>query len=501
MNGTILKSLLLTFVILFNVYAFNTHIPTVPLLKMHLTLAVAILVLMFIVKNNMVTLLSLWFLLVLFQKVTWGSVLPMLPRISPDRIIFILIVLFFLFEFMFKGRKIQAFSSIEMTMIAFSMYILFSMIASGTMIKATGLSFGVYLVAYGFPFFMFFISKNVIDDENKIKKFFIFLCVIGLYLGLTGIFEYFRLDQLVFPRKIVQTMGGGLQARSRGPFLQPAVNGTVIGMIILSTLILLRSECSKWRKNFYIISLISMIVTLLFTFTRSCWLAFIVAIFTIPIFAPRLRGVFIQSLLGLIILILFLSTFVNINARSFGKEDQFYFENATLIEKLVTRFTAESSVTGRVDLLKMGYMVFMDQPFFGHGFGTFGKLVEKYGISLEASTLDRDISKIHGIHDTTVALLVDVGLIGVSMYLFILFNILNVYRKLYKKLPREGFLGRELMVICIGTFIVFLINAQFFDMRLYIFPNTLFFCIAGIMVGFYHRLSGNENKSSGRLTV
>lgn len=506
MNGTILKYLLLTFVILGNLYAFYEGIPFESLMNIHLMLAVSLLSLLFLSRRDnydtIVNLLLLAFLFILFNKLKIGIKVPKLPNLSVERIILILISLFFVAEFLLVKRRRLLISSMEMAMIFVSGYIIFSMLAAGTTVsKEGGVSMGAFLNAYGIPFFMYFISKNVITDEKAIKKFFFFLSLIGLYLGLTGIFEYFNLKQFIFPRMIALEWVGKFHGRARGPFLQAAVNGTVIGMIIFTTFLLFLFETSRLKKTFYIISLMCMTVTLLLTLTRSSWLAFLIAIFVVPIFIPRLRRVFVSSLIILIVLSFILSVFVTINIRTFKTETDLYAEDATLIEKIVHRYKAKSSVEGRFDLLKMSFILFLEKPLFGHGYGALNELTKEYGISIQQATLDIDISRIGSIHDTTVSNLVELGLVGAGLYLFIIFYILNGYRKmLHTKFQIGGFLGKELTVMCLGTFIVFFVNAQLIDMRYFLFPNSLFFCISGIMAGLHHRISRDEINHSYQIS-
>jgi O-antigen ligase len=401
-----------------------------------------------------------------------------------------------MFELLVRKRRIMAVSSIETAMMFFSVYIIFSMIVAGTITnKGRGLALGTFLSAYGIPFFTFFISKNIIDDKHRIKKLFIFLSVIGLYLGLTGIFEYFQLRQFIFPDIIMHAHQGVGIGRARGPFLNPAANGSVIGMIIFPTFLLFLKESKKWKKWFYIISLACLNAAPIFTLTRSAWVGFLVAILIVPIFMPRMRKAFLISLVVLSIASLLLINFAGTKRKTFTNEGELYIKgNASLIDKIVSRTTTQSTVTARIDLYKMGFVMFLDRPFVGHGYNAFQQSREAYGANMLLLANEK-FTQVARIHDTLVALLIDIGLFGVSIYLFIIFNILNVCRKLYNKLPRYGFLGKDLVVICTGTFIVYLISSEMYDIRFYYFPNSLFYCLAGIMAGLYQRNLQSENKN------
>lgn len=499
MNGAILKNLLLIFAILINGYAYYVNFPTELLIKLHLIFAIAFLAAIFFRKDSIVNLLLLALFIMLFKRSSGlGIGLPLPSQISPERIVLIIISLIFMFNFLIaKKSRMLAFSSVETAMILFSMYIIFSMVISGTIAaKGKGVALGFFLSAYGIPFFIFFISKNTINDEKKIKKFFIFLSVIGLYLGLTGIFEYFQFSQLVYPRYIMAAQFAG---RAKGPFVQPAVNGTVIGMIIFTTLLLLLTESKKWRKWFYIITLACLTAALVFTLTRSGWLAFLIATLIIPIFMPKLRKAFFVSLLAISFVSVFLINFSGIKVKTFKNEEELRMgkNRATLIDKIFNRTKDESSITARTELYKIAFKMFLDHPFLGSGYNAFHKARSAYGLDLLLLTNNRT-AQVSGIHNTLLALLVDIGVVGISIYLFIIFNIFNVCRKLYNKLPRDRFLGKDLVVMCTGAIIVYFVSSQMYDIRFFYFPNSLFFCMAGIMFGVCQRILQSGNKTEMR---
>lgn len=495
MNSTILKSLLLTFVIFESGFAFYKHIPTEQFLRMQFAMGIAIVLLFFILKNDMLKLLLLWFIVALFKGATGGAKLTYLPDIFADRMILVLIAVIFTVEMLMKKIRVLSFSAAEVAMIGFSIYVIFSMIISGTISEqGQGVSPGKFLTAYGFPFAIFFISKNIANDENKIKKIFFLFVFIGLYLGITAIIEYFQWRQLLFPRYLWRARPG----RAGGPFLHPAVNGIVMGMLLLVPIFLFLHENKRWKKYLYVITAICLLAGILFTFTRSAWVSSLTAIFTVPIFMPRVRKLLFVSFLMIGILSLSFSYFYDIKIRQL-KEKEFITKNATLIERIVNRFTAEETIEGREDLYKFAFKMFLNKPFLGHGYGGFQQAKKGYGATMLIS--NQFAATRAGIHNTLLSLLVDLGLIGLSFYLFIVIYIVNICRKLYIKLPRETFLGKDLIVACIGIFIVYLISIQFFDVRFVLFPNALFFCIAGITVGLNQRILQNEiNLSMGNTT-
>ena len=261
---------------IFVIYSFFGVYPNVPLLKSYLAAAVVPLLLIYFLKRGLEDLLLLWFILLVFKE--FGALpLPMLPDIFPYRLVWVLMFGIYLFDLILKRReRILPVTGLEVAMILFTILCLSSMLLAGTLYSTEkGLTLSFFLNGYGFPFSIFFISKNVVDNEKQIKKIFIVFALLVLYLGLTGIFEHFQMKQFVFPHYIMRSWEGGTWGRARGPFMNSSVNGTAIGMMIFMVIYLLLQERIKWKRNLLVIVLVISLVTLLFTLTRASWLAFL----------------------------------------------------------------------------------------------------------------------------------------------------------------------------------------------------------------------------------
>ena len=420
-----------------------------------------------------------WFFFLFFKYGLWGYqtgkiALPMLPDIHMERILWA--SLFSILFFGLTTRKIKfdiGITRLEVAMALLCLYILASMIISGTFYSAgKGLTLGYLLSGYFIPFSSFFLAKYIATDEQKIKKLFIFFAIMGFYSGITGIFEYFRLDLLVFPGYIMDPEIGIHWGRARGPLLESPGNGWQIGICFFITLHLLLNSKTKWTKIFYSISIVSILSTLLFTFTRNIWLGFAVAILAMPIFLPQIRKIFIVSSLALLLLfgsLLSLGKFKqhDIDDSDFGEIGV----ELSLTDKLATRGMKKSTITGRFAIYRIGWKMFSEKPVFGFGFATSKVLIG------------------HSIHDSLVEILVELGLVGMSLYLFIIINILIISIRLYRQLPLNAFIGKEIVVVFFGMFILYNIVIEFAPFVTLTYPLSIFYCMAGIIVGLSQRVS------------
>ncbi len=449
------------------------RIPILTLLLGYIVIPTALLFIVFLSKD-LTNGLIFWLCVLLFSGVgIWAWIShPTLPDISLDRVIWITVFAVFFAEIAMRRRKILPITKIEMMMILFCIVCLISMVKAGTIYEeGQGLVLRSFLNGYAIPFSIFFIGKNIVDNEQRIKRLFQFLLLIGIYLALTGIFEHFRFTSLVFPRYIMDPDVGIHFGRARGPFLQAEVNGTVLVMIFVVNVYFLIHKRWGISKVIYIIFTGLMVITMFFTYTRACWLGFILSILIVPLFYPRLRKIFLLCFFVIVIIAIL------------------NWDNVMSEDRTVGGVTAMDPVYARINLYAASLSMFLDRPILGFGFNTFQNFSPDY------------FHKISGIplmgvglvpHDTLAGILVELGLLGLITLLLIFFYVFRNSVKLYRSLYSKPFLGKGLVVTFWGLSIAFFVNMQFVEMRYFQFPNSLFFLVAGIIVGLNQRLLLNK---------
>jgi len=473
-----LKTIFLAIIVLISYWGFSENIPPSILLSLYGVLVI-VPVALIMVRKNMLYALMAWFFFLFFKNGLWNYqsgklILPFLPDLQAERAIWILLFSVLFFGITTRKMKLDiGITKLEVAMLCFCFYIFISMLVSGSYYQAGhGLTMSFLLFGYFIPYSSFFLAKYIVNDEQKIKKIFIFFAIIGFYLGIIGIFEYFRLESLVIPPYIMNSKLGIHWGRARGPFLEAVGNGWTLGMCLFITLHLLLHSNKKWIKFFYCISIVSMLIAILFTFTRNVWLGFAVSSLVIPIFLRQARKTFLVS--GLAMLIIVSSLFSlgqfkqhDINDSNFGDSSK----DLPLTEKIATRGMKSETVEGRFELYKIGWKKFTERPVFGFGFNTFVTA---------------------RMHDALVGIVVELGLLGLSFYFFIIINILIISIKLYHLLPSNAFIGKGIVVIFLGIFILYSIVIEFSPFSSLIFPLSYFYLIAGIIAGLYQRVSKQQ---------
>ena len=487
-----MKIILILIITLIALYAFSAYISYQDLLLYYGLLAVIPIVFVYL-KRNLLNGLLIWFFLLLFKYglYNYGTGLikvPMMPDPHIERIMWLAVYSIFLMELLLGQRRMTAgITFIELTMMSLCIYIIFSMILSGTIFdKEKGLTLNTLLSGYVVPFSIFFLSQNLIDNEERTRKVFLFFIMIGTYLSVTGIAEYFKWNSLVFPKYIMSPWIGIHYGRARGPFLQATVEGTVLGMILFMTFYIFTFTNKAWKKICLSLLMILILTTVLFTMQRASWLGVIIPLFLIPIFFKQARTVIIMGYLALAIFgfTQYASDSLKLSSYSAGDEAR----EESIVKKISGRTTAGGSVYGRINLYITAWKMFTERPLMGFGYNSYGEHNRQYMGPVKGIPYKGVISAENTLHDSWMSILVELGLVGMSLILFILFFVLRISMKLYSILPREGFYSKKFIVIFWAIAVVYFFNSMLVQMNYFLFPNAMFYLMCGILVGLYKRM-------------
>jgi O-antigen ligase len=348
----------------------------------------------------------------------------------------------------------------------------FSVIRSRQDFMARGILdvFSLLFNTYISPFFIFLVAKDFINEEEKIRKLFILLSVILLYLSLTAIFEHFRIYSLVFPKDILNPRLGINFGRARGPFLAASINGMVLGMLaILNFYMAMNSKMPQ--KFFFIVNIFLSIIAVFFTYTRASWLGIVISFTFMILINQRFRKYFgIIVLLGIVFIAPLYAKIID-------------------VEKVISRINSKGPVDNRISLYHIYLDMIKKKPIVGIGFANFNNCVEEY--SSAKATTDVITHENITIHDTFFGIFVELGGLGLIVFLSILTSIFWKSFILFKHLG-EGFLGKSIVIVFWGVGIVYLFNLFFIDMKFHQIQNVIFYMTTGIILGLYKRRIGHE---------
>jgi O-antigen ligase len=311
------------------------------------------------------------------------------------------------------------------------------------------------------PFTLFYLAGFVFTTEQRLRQFEIFVVIVLAYLSFTAIAFLVGAHDLIFPAYILDESIGFHTDRARGPFLQAVANG--VSLNILGVLALHAYRRGSMRGLKMVVLLVSIPVAILSTMTRAVWLSFAGTELAL-IFLSRNRTLRFACL-GLVLLV-GLGLVVLMSSSQSGSA-------------VTDRLTERGPVDYRQAVYTGGWEMFLQRPLTGWGFhempGELPRHVSGYS------------EKVLYPHNTYLELLVEFGVVGLALYLWLMWELWRLGHSLVPVSERNGFLNHDfhrLWLILLG---VYWVNAAVVVMS-YQFVNGLLFTMAGMLAAQQRRM-------------
>jgi O-antigen ligase len=310
------------------------------------------------------------------------------------------------------------------------------------------------------PFALFHLAARVFRGERRLEQFELFTLVVLAYLCFTSIAFLVGAKSLIFPRFILHESLGYHADRARGPLLQAVANGVSLNLLgVLALHALLRGRIRGLQGA---VLLASLPVAILATMTRAVWLSFAVSMGVLIFRAHnrRLRriclAVAIVGTLGLLI------------ALSFDDERR----------ALTERLQESGPLEFRQAVYSGGWQMFLEKPFTG------------WGVNQMPGELARHVSgykeKELYPHNTYLELLVEHGILGLALYVWLMWEIFRLGRGPVPRAEGQGFLSLQFHAMWPVLLGVYWVNATLVVMN-YQFVNGLLFTMAGMLAAQQRR--------------
>jgi O-antigen ligase len=324
------------------------------------------------------------------------------------------------------------------------------------------------------PYALFHLAGLVFREERRLRQFEMFALVVLAYLCFTSIAFLVGAKSLIFPRFILDESLGYHVDRARGPLLQAVANGVSLNMLgVLALHALLRGRIRGLRAA---VLLASLPVAILATMTRAVWLSFAVSVVVLIIRAHnrRLRricvAVTIVGTLGLLITLSF--------------DDQ--------RRALTERLKESGPLEFRQAVYAGGWQMFLEKPFTGWGVNQMPAELARHVIGYKEKELYP--------HNTYLELLVEHGVFGLALYMWLMWEILRLGRGLAPGADREGFLNQQFHAMWPVLLGIYWVNAALVVMN-YQFVNGLLFTMAGMLAAQRRRAARDLEVVSPSLRV
>jgi putative inorganic carbon (HCO3(-)) transporter len=304
------------------------------------------------------------------------------------------------------------------------------------------------------PFTLFHLAGLTFTDERHFRQFEKFALLVLAYLSFTAIAFLTGAHSLIFPRFILDASVGFHSDRARGPLLQAVANGVSLNVLGLLALHAYRRGSLRGAK--VVLVLASVPIAILATMTRTVWLSFAGSVLAV-IFLSKSRALRRVCVAALIVAGVGLAVVLSYDHVA-----------AAIGERLEERGPIEY----REAVYTGGWEMFLQHPLLGWGFHQM------------PSELPRHVTGYHQTvlypHNTYLEIAVEGGLLGLALYVWLMWELLRLARARTSDKEEGGFLDshfHRLWPILLG---VYWVNAATVVMS-YQFVNGLFFTMAGML--------------------
>ncbi len=310
------------------------------------------------------------------------------------------------------------------------------------------------------PFTMFHLAQLVFTEEKRLRQFETFSLIVLAYLAFTSIAFLAGARSLIFPRFILDESLGAHADRARGPLLQAVANGVSLNMLGLLAFHSYRRGRAKGAK--ILLLLASVPVAILATMTRAVWLSFVATVIALIFLAKNRRarwlglGLVMVGALGMVVV----------------------FTSSDLDGALMDRLEERGPVDFRQAVYAGSWQMFLERPLTGWGFHQMPGELPRYVSGYSEKLLYP--------HNTYLELLVEHGIVGLALYLWLIWELWRLGLGPVPAGEQGGFLDRPFHLLWPLLLGVYYLNAAVVVMS-YQFVNGLLFALAGMLAAQRHR--------------
>ena len=392
---------------------------------------------------------------------------PDVPFYEIDRVAFILLVLGVISRAGVTRQRLLILQRATWPMIGLTFLAVASVIAQPFNNQTWCLLAAKFIV----PFALFHLAVLVFREERQLRQFELFALIVLGYLCFTSIAFLVGANFLIFPRFILDASLGYHADRARGPLLQAVANG--VSLNLLGVLALHATLRRRIRGAGAILLLASMPIAILATMTRAVWLSFLASIGVLILRSHnrRLRhicaAVAIVGALGLLVAL----------------------SSDTQRRALTERLQESGPLAFRQAVYAGCWQMFLEKPFTGWGVNQMPEELAKHVSGYKETELYP--------HNTYLELLVEHGIAGLTLYAWLMWELLRLGRGVVPRAERDGLLNQQFHALWPVLLGIYLVNAALVVMN-YQFVNGLLFSMAGMLAAQRSRAAQECKRDAGR---
>lgn len=316
------------------------------------------------------------------------------------------------------------------------------------------------------PLGMYWVARHAVYTRRTIVGMLTALAVFGVYLGATAVAETHGLGWLVYPRYIASTENLEFLGRARGPLMNPAGAGVLLGLCLGSAVLLWPNTDRFGRALLGVVSLL-LLAGVYSTMTRTAWLG---------------AGLGLLLICGLAIPRRLRAPALAACVLAVGVVGATQWENLLRFkrDKAQTASDTEDSVKLRPILAMVALKMFADRPLTGCGFGHYPEAHEQY-LSERPWGLPLEKAEPYIQHNVLLNFLVELGLIGAGLFTIVLALWLRDAWFLWTNRASPTWM-RQCSLLFLAFFVNYFVNGMFHDVTLMPMINMFLYFLAGTIV-------------------
>jgi putative inorganic carbon (hco3(-)) transporter len=378
-----------------------------------------------------------------------------------DRVAFALLIIGVLLRSVVTRKRILVIERATWPMLALTVLAAASVLSQPFDHEAWSLLAAKFLV----PFTLFHLARLVFTEERQFRQFELFGVVVLAYLSFTAIAFLAGARFLIFPHFILDESLGFHADRARGPLLQAVANGVSLNMLALLALHVYRRGIVRGLKMWLLLG--SVPVAILATMTRAVWLSFAGTVVALVFLSKnrtlRLACIALTVVVGLAVVL----------AMSSGE-----LGSTFLGSSLEDRLEERGPLDYRAAVYAGGWEMFLMRPLTGWGFHQMPAELPRHVSGYYEKTLYP--------HNTYLELMVELGIVGLALYLWLMWELWRLGRGCVPRDERAGFLNSDFHRLWPILLAVYWVNSTMVVMS-YQFVNGLLFSMAGMLAAQQRR--------------
>lgn len=294
-----------------------------------------------------------------------------------------------------------------------------------------------------FPMTVFYLVLHTLEDIKTLKKLITLLLVVTTLVAFYGIaqhfwtIDWFRLSGTKSPLRTLEDTPGS-PVRAVGTFsIYMTFAGQLIMVLSLVWSFILFDQSNR-NKIPLIVSAVTMFFALLWTYTRSAWLGFALALLVLGYL--RSRKLFLYLTLG---------TFAGILL--------IFLIQPSVLKRAESIFSFEQNMD-RIYIWKSSLDMIRDYPITGIGQGNYNKLSRE--VYKKPYPFKNPPSHAHA-HNNLIMITVDRGILGLLAFVWLWITIFRETLVTLKQIPPDRYYLHALILGCLAGFIAFFIQGFF----------------------------------------